>query len=112
MEPIPTPGRPVRGSDTGRPVMAALDLLGRRWTLRVIWELHRHPAPIGFRDLQRHCDAMSSSVLSTRLTELRESEIAEQTPGGAWRLTPLGADLVTAMGPLLDWSRVWAERRA
>ena len=112
MEPIPTPGRPVRGSDTGRPVMAALDLLGRRWTLRVIWELHRHPAPTGFRDLQRHCDAMSSSVLSTRLTELRESEIAEQTPDGAWRLTPLGADLVTAMGPLLDWSRVWAERRA
>ncbi|MFE4821830.1 winged helix-turn-helix transcriptional regulator [Streptomyces sp. NPDC056704] len=110
----PVPGRPVRGSAGGRPVMAALDLLGRRWTLRVIWELHRNGAPIGFRDLQRRCDDMSSSVLSTRLTELREAGIAASTSTAAqptWRLTALGDDLVTAMGPLLDWSRAWAERR-
>jgi len=107
----PAPGRPVRGSTTGRPVMAALDLLGRRWTLRVIWELHRHGTPIGFRDLRRGCADMSSSVLSTRLTELREAGIAAPTPDSTWQLTPLGTDLVTAMGPLLDWSRVWAERQ-
>src|SRR5262249_6915756 len=35
----PTPGRPVRGSKTGRPTVALLDLLGRRWTLRIVWEL-------------------------------------------------------------------------
>ena len=29
----------VRGSRTGRPIMALLDLLGRRWTLRILWEL-------------------------------------------------------------------------
>ncbi|MFF8021720.1 winged helix-turn-helix transcriptional regulator [Streptomyces sp. NPDC007896] len=97
--------------------MAALDLLGRRWTLRVIWELHGNGAPIGFRDLQRRCDGMSSSVLSTRLTELREAGIAASTATAAtaaqpaWHLTALGDDLVTAMGPLLDWSRTWAERR-
>ncbi|MGW4138567.1 winged helix-turn-helix transcriptional regulator [Streptomyces mirabilis] len=111
---IPTPGRPVRGSAGGRPVMAALDLLGRRWTLRVIWELHVDGAPIGFRDLQRRCDDMSSSVLSTRLTELREAGIAASTSTAAqpaWHLTALGDDLVTAMGPLLDWSRAWAEQR-
>lgn len=110
----PVPGRPVRGSAGGRPVMAALDLLGRRWTLRVIWELHRDGAPVGFRDLQRRCDDMSSSVLSTRLTELREAGIAASTPTAAqpaWHLTALGDDLVTAMGPLLDWSRAWAARR-
>ncbi len=107
----PRPGRPVRGSATGRPVMAALDLLGRRWTLRVIWELHWSGTPIGFRDLQRRCDAMSSSVLSARLSELREAGIATPTDDTTWRLTPLGEDLVTAMGPLLDWSRTWAEQR-
>ena len=37
--PTPGPGRAVRGSRTGRPIMAALDLLGRRWALRVLWEL-------------------------------------------------------------------------
>jgi DNA-binding HxlR family transcriptional regulator len=31
--------RAVRGSKTGRPIMALLDLLGRRWTLRIAWEL-------------------------------------------------------------------------
>ncbi|WP_405878240.1 helix-turn-helix transcriptional regulator [Streptomyces sp. NBC_01136] len=97
--------------------MAALDLLGRRWTLRVIWELHGNGAPIGFRELQRRCDDMSSSVLSTRLTELREACIAVSTAStastaqSAWHLTPLGDDLVTALGPLLDWSRTWAERQ-
>ncbi|SFG68858.1 transcriptional regulator, HxlR family [Streptomyces mirabilis] len=110
----PLPGRPVRGSAGGRPVMAALDLLGRRWTLRVIWELHVNGAPIGFRDLQRRCDAMSSSVLSTRLTELREAGIAASTSTAAqpaWHLTALSDGLVTALGPLLDWSRAWAEQR-
>jgi hypothetical protein len=30
----PGPGRPVRGPSTGRPLMAALDLFGRRRNLR------------------------------------------------------------------------------
>ena len=34
----------VRGSRSGRPVMALLDLLGRRWTLRIIWELREDRA--------------------------------------------------------------------
>ena len=34
----------VRGSRTGRPIMALLDLLGRRWTLRIIWELREDRA--------------------------------------------------------------------
>ncbi|WP_297551673.1 winged helix-turn-helix transcriptional regulator [Amycolatopsis sp.] len=38
-------------------MMAALDLLGRRWTLRVIWELQQQPA--GFRELRRRCDGIS-----------------------------------------------------
>ena len=32
----PKPGRRVRGSSTGRPIMALLDLLGRRMTLRIL----------------------------------------------------------------------------
>ncbi|WP_199924767.1 winged helix-turn-helix transcriptional regulator, partial [Streptomyces sp. WM6386] len=53
--------------------MAALDLLGRRWALRILWELHQTPA--GFRELQRRCERMSSSVLSTRLGELTEARL-------------------------------------
>src|SRR4051812_38261695 len=39
----PRPGVPVRESASGRPVMAALDLLGRRWTLRVLREPSQGP---------------------------------------------------------------------
>jgi len=57
----PLPGRPVRGSATGRPIMALLDLLGRRWALRVLWELRSGPVP-SFRELQSRCGGVSSSV--------------------------------------------------
>src|SRR5437868_304640 len=87
----PLPGRPVRGSDTGRPIMALLDLLGRRWALRVLWELRSGPAP-SFRELQSRCGGVSSSVLADRLTELREAGIVERAADG-YRLSARGAEL-------------------
>ncbi|MFG2396019.1 winged helix-turn-helix transcriptional regulator [Streptomyces lydicus] len=68
--------------------MAALDLLGRRWTLRILWELR--DGTLGFRPLQQRCYGMSSSVLHQRLTELRESRLVERDAGDGYRLTPLG----------------------
>ncbi|MGA5823181.1 winged helix-turn-helix transcriptional regulator [Kitasatospora sp. NPDC094028] len=101
----PQPGVPVRGSESGRPVMAALDLLGRRWTLRILWELNQ--APAGFRELQRRCERMSSSVLTTRLGELTDARLLALHDDG-YHLTRLGLDLVDALGPLNAWSRRWA----
>ncbi|MFF3412837.1 winged helix-turn-helix transcriptional regulator [Streptomyces sp. NPDC002742] len=101
----PRPGVPVRGSESGRPVMAALDLLGRRWTMRILWELSQTPA--GFRELQRRCERMSSSVLSTRLDELTGARLLT-LHGDGYHLTPLGQDLVEALSPLDAWSRRWA----
>lgn len=101
----PRPGVPVRGSTTGRPVMAVLDLLGRRWAMRILWELSQGPA--GFRELQRRCERMSSSVLSTRLGELTEAGLLTLRDD-AYRLTPLGEDLVEALSPLSAWSVRWA----
>ncbi|MFD6067493.1 MULTISPECIES: winged helix-turn-helix transcriptional regulator [Amycolatopsis] len=103
-EPIPRPGQPVRGSETGRPLMAALDLLGRRWTLRVIWELRQ--GDLGFRELRRRCGHMSSSVLATRLGELTEARIVE-AGGEGYRLTPLGEQLLDAVHPLEKWGLAW-----
>ncbi|MET9496605.1 helix-turn-helix domain-containing protein [Streptomyces sp. NPDC006552] len=102
----PRPGVPVRGSASGRPVMAAFDLLGRRWTMRILWELSQ--APAGFRELQRRCERMSSSVLSTRIEELSGARLLA-LDGDAYRLTGLGQELVEALSPLTAWSRRWAE---
>jgi DNA-binding HxlR family transcriptional regulator len=104
----PTPGKPVRGSRTGRPIMALLDLLGRRWALRIIWELRQDTR--GFRALQAQCDGMSPSVLSQRLLELQEAGIVWQDEQGSYGLTPEGVELFKALAPLHDWAQRWAER--
>src|SRR5438876_1115862 len=104
---IPKPGRAVRGSTTGTPIMALLDLLGRRWALRVIWELRSEP--LSFRALQERCAGMSSSVLNDRLRELRDADIVTLAPAG-YVLTREGHVLVEAYAPLQDWARRWARR--
>lgn len=105
MPEVPLPGRPVRGSTTGRPIMAAFDLLGRRWTLRILWELRE--GPIGFRALQQQCDDISPTVLNTRLGELRAAGLVTQDDAKAHRLTPLGRELHTALKPLQKWANQW-----
>ena len=107
MQDIPRPGRAVRGSGTGRPVMALLDLLGRRWTLRVIWELRE--GPLTFRELQARCGATSSSVLNERLAELRAAGIAETGRRG-YRLTDEGRKLLAIYPPVQAWAERWARR--
>jgi DNA-binding HxlR family transcriptional regulator len=84
--------------------MALLDLLGRRWTLRVLWELRAER--LGFRDLQGRCDGMSASVLSQRLRELRDAGIVE-TEHGVNGLTADGAALLEALRPLDRWAKRW-----
>ena len=86
--------------------MAALDLLGRRWALRVLWELR--DGPLGFRELQARCDGMSSSVLRTRLVELTSAGLVDQDV--EYRLTRAGRELERAMRPLTRWAERWAEQ--
>jgi DNA-binding HxlR family transcriptional regulator len=102
----PLPGQRVRGSATGRPLMAALDLLGRRWALRILWELRA--GPLGARALRERCDNMSSSVLYERLAELREARLLEQLDDGTYALSRLGRDLGDAIAPLQRWSERWS----
>jgi DNA-binding HxlR family transcriptional regulator len=91
--------------------MALLDLLGRRWALRILWEL-RNGEALNFRALQERCDAMSPSVLSQRLAELREAGIVELRPGGGYHLTDEGTSLIRSMVPLSKWADRWGRRAA
>lgn len=106
MAETPRPGTPVRGSTTGRPLMAALDLLGHRWMLRVLWELR--DGPVGFRALIERCDPISAAVLRSRLVELLEAGLVAQDDERRYLVTRLGADLAEAIAPLDAWSRRWA----
>lgn len=102
----PRPGLPVRGSATGRPIMALFDLMGRRQTLRIVWELRQANRPLTFRELRSACGDISSSVLTQRLRELTDVLITTRTADG-YTLTETGDRLVTSLRPALEWSRAW-----
>ena len=95
----------VRGSTSGRPIMALLDLLGRRWTLRIVWELREDPRR--FRELQDLIGA-SPTIVNTRLAELRAAKLVELDEAVGYRLTDLGNELLKLFLPLHVWSEKWA----
>ncbi len=96
----------VRGSTTGRPIMALLDLLGRRWVLRLVWELRDQPRR--FRDLQDAIGA-SPTIVNTRLADLRAAGLVELDEAVGYRLTALGQELLRLFLPLHVWSEKWAK---
>ncbi len=102
---IPLPGSKVRGSQTGKPIMALLDLLGRTWSLGIIWNLQQGPAT--FRELQQRCELISPTLLNTRLKELKIMQLVDMQESG-YQLTRHGQQLISIMLPLGDWSKQWA----
>ncbi len=84
--------------------MAALDLLGRRGTLRIVWEL-REGRVLTFRALRAAAE-LPPGTLNTRLAELRAADILVAEDG--YRLSPRGAALIAALWPLMAWSEDWA----
>ena len=100
----------VRGSRTGRPIMALLDLLGRRWTLRIVWELR--DGPLTSRALRTACDDASPTVMQARLSELREAGLVELLAGDGYRLAPLGRELMENFLPLHHFAERWSKRIA
>jgi DNA-binding HxlR family transcriptional regulator len=104
---LPVPGEQVRGSKTGKPIMALLDLLGRTWALGIIWQLNQGRAT--FRELQHRCEQISPSLLNTRLKELKLLKLVESTSNG-YQLTVTGHELLSIIYPLGEWSLHWANQ--
>lgn len=86
--------------------MVALDALGRRNALRILWELR--DTQLTFRALQEACET-NPGLLNTRLRELRDLRIVDHADGG-YLLTEQGAALVEALQPLSAWATAWAKQ--
>jgi DNA-binding HxlR family transcriptional regulator len=84
-----------------KPVERALDLLGRRWALRLIWELRR--STLTFSQL-RERTGISPSVLSARLAELVEAGVVERDTGRRYRLSGRGRELARVLYELNRWA--------
>jgi DNA-binding HxlR family transcriptional regulator len=101
-------GKRKGGSNEERPIMVLLDSLGKRWSLRIIWELQDGPAK--FRALRKACDHVSPSVLNTRIRELRKLGFVKKADGG-YVLTRDGESLVERLRKLDRWAQRWDKRR-
>jgi DNA-binding HxlR family transcriptional regulator len=86
--------------------MVLLDALGKRWTLRLIWELNRH-GPGTFRELRARCEDVSPTSLNNRLKDLRDLELIELGESG-YALTEQGRSLSRLLKPLDQWANEWA----
>jgi DNA-binding HxlR family transcriptional regulator len=89
--------------------MVLLDLLGRRWALRILWELRAGPQ--SFRSLRARCEDVSPSVLNARLGELREAGLLTRREGEGYALTDSAEELGELLLPLDAWAKRWAGRR-
>src|SRR6202165_4749256 len=101
--------RGVRGSRSGRPIMVLPDLLGRRWSLRILWELRE--APLTSRSLRAACDEASPTVLQARLSELRQAGLVELAPASGYHLTAMGRELHETFLPLHRFAERWSKRK-
>ena len=104
---IPKPGEPVRGSKTGQPIMALFDLLGRNWSMGIIWILS--DGPLNFRQLQARCETVSPTTLNIRLKELTEALFIERSDSG-YTVTSLGTELFSLMKPVGTFAKKWGRR--
>jgi DNA-binding HxlR family transcriptional regulator len=84
------------------PINDLLELLGRRWALRVLWELRG--GPLAYRPLRGACGGISTSVLSQRLRELRDAGIVE-LHDRRYALSDTGAELGDLLVALDAWAR-------
>ncbi len=90
------------------PVLEILDLLGRRWSLRLVWELRRDA--VGFSELRQRT-GISSSVLAGRLRELSGAGVIESGGGRRYRLSPAGRELARVLYDLNRWAEGAARSR-
>lgn len=86
--------------------MALFDLLGRSWSMGVLWSLAEQ-GPCTFRALQEKCENISPAVLNARLRELRASCLIGHGSDGYFAL-PRGEELYDLLVPMGGWAKGWA----
>jgi DNA-binding HxlR family transcriptional regulator len=84
------------------PLLELFDVLGRRWALRVLWELQ--DGGLTYRELAARIPGMSTSVLTDRLRDLRTAGLADHERGTGYHLSSHGRDLVEHLEPLREWA--------
>src|SRR5262245_38956137 len=84
-----------------RSISSVFELLGRRWAMRIVWELRRDS--IAFNELRAGA-GISPSVLSARLEELADAGVIQRDSSRRYRLTARGRELARILYELNRWA--------
>ncbi|MCP4391279.1 MAG: helix-turn-helix transcriptional regulator [Gammaproteobacteria bacterium] len=93
------------------PVAKAMELLGEKWTLLILRELHM--GATRFNELQRGLSLISPTVLTKRLNDLANTELIlrKKIPGqrgNEYFLTQAGEETLPLLKGVGDWGMRWA----
>ncbi|MGW4272550.1 winged helix-turn-helix transcriptional regulator [Streptomyces seoulensis] len=97
------PGAYVCGID------AAMDVIGGKWKVLILWALHERPHRFG--ELRRGLPGVTEKVLAAQLRQLEEDGVVhreqhdEIPPRVEYSLTARGAALNESLAPLGAWGR-------
>lgn len=92
-----------------RAIAEIVDLLSKKWVMRIIWELRS--GALTFRELQAACGGLSPTILNNRLKLLQEAQLAGKDATSGYSLTDMGLDLLEVYKPLNRWAINWQAKR-
>nr|WP_294950173.1 helix-turn-helix domain-containing protein [uncultured Mucilaginibacter sp.] len=96
----------------GSPVSAALDIIGDRWSLVIIWDMIMNDRNT-YNELLKSNPGIATNVLASRLARLEAAGIltkADHPDSKAkilYRLTHKGIDLLPALVELMLWAHAY-----
>ncbi len=95
----------MSNSTSTRPIVQLIDILGKKWVLRILWELKLGACT--FRQLQSRCGDLSPTIINTRIKDLCGARFVIKTTDSGYALTELGEELIELFLPLNDFSTRW-----
>jgi DNA-binding HxlR family transcriptional regulator len=93
---------------------AALEVVGGKWTVLILWSLRNEPRRFG--ELRRQVLGISEKMLIQHLKEMeadgivRRKDYREVPPRVEYALTAFGNSLCEALAPLCAWGQKHMER--
>ena len=93
---------------------AALDVVGGKWKVLILWALRSGPRRFG--ELRRDIPGISEKMLIQHLKEMEADGIVtrkdyrEVPPRVEYSLTSFGVSLCDALAPLCEWGQAHMER--
>lgn len=98
------------------PLTYALDLIGGKWRLPIIWALHKNDT-LRYNELKRKVDGITNMMLSQCLKEMEmyglvnRKQYMEIPPRVEYSLSEAGEDLIPALESLARWGKGMKSRQ-